>query len=150
MTMEPLQLLFRFSQMARVLYRVTFRVCEEGQKTQVNANLFARWLMDESALCGDPELGIVTIGAAHKTHPLDVRRRKGENLLRGIAYQSQLPDAAPVRERDMSPIGGEFPACLLVFHASIIVLKPGIAFLARLLVLAVVVEPFDSEPGAGG
>src|SRR5229473_2238253 len=87
--MEPLQLLLRFSQRAWVVYRVTFRVREKGQKTQVNADLPARWVMHDCAGCLYPELDVVAIGAMHYPHPLDLLQRKGFDVLLTIAHEPQ-------------------------------------------------------------
>jgi len=47
----------------------------------------------------------------------------------------------------MLAIGFKLPSGLLVLNRSVIVLKSGIAFLPRLLFLAILIEPADSKIG---
>jgi len=64
----------------------------------------------------------------------------------GVADQSQPTNTAAIGEKNVLAIRLELPACLLVLHGAVIVLKFGIALLARLLCFAVFIETGNSEP----
>ncbi len=148
--MQPLQALLCLSQMARVRNGMPLRVCEKGGETQVNTGRGARWLMHDLTLGPNPELDVVPIGTTDNPHPLDLREREGFDVLRGIAHQSQASDARAIREREVLAIGFQSPAGRFVLYRAVVMLELGIAFLARLAVLAVVIEPRDRKPRARG
>jgi hypothetical protein len=102
--------------------------------------------MQDSTLCLDCELHIVAISTMDNPDPLDLLGRKCCNLLLGIADQPQASNATPIGEGDVLAIGFQLPARLLVLDAPVIVLEPGIAFLAWLVGLAVVIEAGDGKP----
>src|SRR5947209_16322233 len=96
------------------------------------------------------ELAIVAISTVDNPDTFDLFGGEGSNLLLLIAYQPQATNATPIREGDVFPIRLDFPASLLVLHAPIVMLKLGIALLARLVVLAILIEAGDSAPGPIG
>jgi hypothetical protein len=145
-----LLLFFCLPQMARVLNAMPLRVREKGGETQVNAGGDARWLMHDLALGPNPKLDIVPIGTTDNPNALDLREREGFDVLRGIAHQSQASDARAIREREVPAVRFQSPACRFVLYRAVVMLELGIAFLARLLVLTVLIEPLDSKPGARG
>src|SRR6266446_2367591 len=95
----------------------------------------------------DAKLHIVAIGPIHNAYALDLLCGKGFNALLGIAHQTQSPDATAIGERDVFPVLFQLPSGLLVFDRAVIMLKAGIALLAWLVVLAIVIEVGDSKPG---
>src|SRR2546428_9881939 len=80
------------------------------------------------------------------SHPFDLLDGEGFNLLFRIANELHPPDATSIREGEVFPVWFQLPSGLFVFHRAVIVLKLGIAFLARLMRFAVVIEAGDSEP----
>src|SRR2546422_7705663 len=143
--MQPLELLLSFAIMTRIVYRISRGIGIVGFQSYIDTNLFLRWLVYGSTLCLDCELHIVAISTVHNPDPLDLLGRKCCNLLLRIAYQSQTSNTTPIGEGNVLPIRRELPARLLVLHAPVIVLKPGIAFLAGLVVLAVLIEAGNSK-----
>src|SRR5260370_21656574 len=87
-----------------------------------------------------PKLAIVAISTVDNTHSLNLFGGEGGNLLLLIAYQPQATNATTIREGDVFPIRLDFPASLLVLHAPIVMLKLGIALLARRVVLTILIE----------
>ena len=57
---------------------------------------------------------------------------------------------AAIREGDVLAVRFQLPARLLVLDGAVVMLETGIAFLAGFVVLAIVIEAFDGEPGARG
>src|SRR6266516_4359730 len=106
--------------------------------------------MHDGTLCLDSELQIVAISTVDNPDPLDLLKRECSNLLLGIADQPQASHTTPIGEGDVLPIRRELPARLLVLHAPVLVLEPGIAFLAWFVLLALVIETGDSKPCAIG
>jgi len=94
------------------------------------------------------ELDRVAIGTMDNPDAFDLLGGEGSNLLFLVAYQSQATNATAINEADMLAIRFDLPAGLLVFYGTVIVLELGIALLAGLLVLAVLIETGDSEPGS--
>src|SRR5205807_853716 len=94
-----------------------------------------------------PELAIIPIGTVDNPHSLDVFGGEGGNLLLLIAYQPQAPYPTPVGEGDVLAVRFDLPSCLLIFYASIIMLELRIALLTGLVVLAIVIETGNREPG---
>src|SRR5438876_9886447 len=136
--MEPLQSLFCLAIIARIVYRLTVGVGIVGFESHINAYLLSRRLMHESTLCLDCELDIVAISTMDNPDPLDLLGRKCCDLLLGVANESQMSDTTAVGDGDVLPVWREPPARCFVLNRAVIVLKPGIAFLAWLVVLAVV------------
>ena len=75
---------------------------------------------------------------------------KGFDLLLLIPDEPEGADGAAIREGDVPAVRFQLPARLLVLNGAIVMLETGIAFLAGFVVLAIVIEPFDGEPGARG
>ncbi len=96
----------------------------------------------------DAELRIISICAAHDANSLDLLHREGFDMLIRIADQAQTSNTTSVGESDVTPIGLQLPPALFVLHASVIVLKLGVAFLAGLVVAAILIEARDGGPGA--
>jgi hypothetical protein len=67
---------------------------------------------------------------------------KGFDLLLLVPDEPEGTDAAAIRF--------QLPARLPVLDGAVVMLETGIAFLAGFVVLAIVIEPFDGEPGARG
>src|SRR5438128_8266247 len=133
--------------MTRVLFRVAFRVRVVGFESHINSYLFVSRDMLYLAFGFHGKLHIVAISTLHNAYALDLFGGKSGNTLLGIADETKPPNATPVSESDVPAVWLQLPTSLLVFNRAIIMLKPGIALLAWLLVLAVVIEPGDSEPG---
>src|SRR5712691_2870893 len=93
------------------------------------------------------ELHIVAIGPMHNAYTLDLLRGEGFNLLLAIAHEAQPTNPTPIGEGDMPAIRIQFPAGLFVLDGAIVVLKLGIAFLARFLLLAILIEARDGSSG---
>src|SRR5258708_18306787 len=146
LSMQSLELLFRFAIVTRIVNPVPFRVGQEGCESDINANCCARWHMLHLALSPDAQLAIVAIGTLDKAHSLDLLEREGGDCLFLIANQAKTANPTPISESDMFAINRELPASGFVLDTSIVVLELRIAFLPRLLVFAVLVEPRDSEP----
>ena len=107
-----------------------------------------RWLVYDTSHYLDSELHIVAISTVDNPDPLDLLKRECSNLLLGIADQPQASHTTPIGEGDVLPIRRELPARLLVLNRAVLVLEPGIAFLAWLVVLAIVIEAGNSKPGS--
>ena len=93
------------------------------------------------------KLEIVAVSTVHKPHPLEGLGGEGFNMLLGIADESKTTNPTAISEANVAAIWLQLPARLFVFYRAVIVLKLGIAFLARLVVLAVVIEAGNSKPG---
>src|SRR6266853_4178146 len=150
LTLQAFQLLFGFAIVARVLYRVALGVGIVGFQPYINAYLLSRRLMHDGTLCLDSELHIVAIGSMDNAYPFDLFKRKGCNLLLRIADQPQASNTTPIGEGDVLPIRREPPSRCFVLHAPVLVLEPGITFLAWLVVFALVIEARNGKPGAIG
>src|SRR6266446_8839768 len=144
--MEPLELLFGLPQKARIGDFDSLRVGIECLESHVNANLFASGLMDDLPSRLHTELDEIAIGTPHDADPFDLLLWESFDLLFLIADEPQTSNAAAVREGDVASIGTQLPARDFVLDGPIIVLKLGIALLAWLLLLAILVEPRDSRP----
>src|SRR6266576_3578030 len=147
---KTLELRLRFAVVARVGDSVSLRVSQEALKTHINTKLTARCNMLDFAGSSDAELAGVAIGAADNANPLDIFHGKGLDLLFLVSDQTQATNATAIGEGDMTACIVELPTSRLVFHASVIVLKLGIAFLPRLLFTAILIVPGDSEIGTVG
>src|SRR5579875_2931866 len=97
-------------------------------------------------LCLEGKLGIVPVSASHDAYPFDKLEREGCNPLPFVAHQAQASDATAIGEDDVLAVGFQFPARLLVFHASVVVLETRIALLVWCVLVAAVIEPADSGP----
>src|SRR3989442_4554719 len=93
-----------------------------------------------------PKLAIVAIGTMHNPDALDLLGGERLNLLLLVAYQPQAANTTPIGEGDVFPVRFDLPAALLVFYGAVIVLELGIALLARLLILAMLVETGNGKP----
>ncbi len=131
LSMQTLELLFRFAKVSRVLNGVALRVGQKSLESHIDADGFPRWNMLDAALCLDSELDIVAISTLENANSLDLLAGECFDLLFLIPNQAQTPDPAPIRERDMLAIRLKFPTGLLVFDRPVIVLEPRIAFFPR-------------------
>src|SRR5713101_7066666 len=87
------------------------------------------------SFCLHRDLHIVAIGPMHDAYPLDLLERKGLYMLIGVVNQPQSPNATAIGEADMASTLVQLPTCLLVLNRAIVMLEPGIALLAWLVVL---------------
>jgi hypothetical protein len=147
---QPLEPFLPFAIIAWVLTRLSGRVSIVGAQPQVDADRLARWFVDNLALRLDPELAVVAVRAAHDAYPFDLRERESFDPLPLVAYEPERADAAAVREGDVLAIRLQLPPGLLVLDGAVVVLELRVALLAALLLLAVLVEPRNGEPGARG
>src|SRR5579883_1619828 len=146
--LQPFELLLCLAIIAGIGYRVALTIGIEGVQPHINPRLFAGGNMLNLAGGSDTELAVVAIRATNEPHPLDLLHGKG--LDSAGANQAQAPDAQAIGEGDVLSVRFEFPARHLVFDASAIMLEPRITLLARLLLLAVVIEALHGMPCALG
>ncbi len=92
------------------------------------------------------ELRIITIRTFQNTNALDLREREGFNA--SGPNQPERANAVPIREGEAPPIALQLPARRFVLHRTVVTLKAWVAFLARLLLLAVLVEAGNRLPGS--
>ena len=64
-----------------------------------------------------------------------------------VADEPHPPNATAIGEGEVAPVWLELPSRRLVLDAAIVPLERGIALLARLVGLAVLIEASDGEPG---
>src|SRR5713226_2349232 len=145
-SMQAFEFLFRFAIVARVLNHVAVGVSQEGLKTHINAHFFPRCNMVDDAFYLEAQLHIIPISPMHDTNALDLLDGEGGALLFRVANQTQATNATAIGENHVFAIGFKLPAALFILDASSIVLKLWVALLARLVFLAVVVEPLNSKP----
>ena len=104
--------------------------------------------MFDGTLCLDRKLDVVAIGPFDEANALDLLDGKFFDVLSFVANQTQAPNAAAIREGEMSchpaPASSPF-ACTPL---PVIVLEAGIALLAWLVGLAVLIETGDGKPCA--
>src|SRR6266851_3885564 len=143
---QSLEFLLSFAIMARVGYGVSFGVGQETLKTNINTNLFPGWNMLNLALGLDTEVAVVSICTADSAHPLDTLSGKGLDMLLLVANQTEATNAAAIGEGDMFAIIIQLPTSLLILDRAVVVLKLGIAFLSRLVLSAIGIEPINSKP----
>ena len=117
-----------------------------GFESNINPYLFIRRNMLDLTFSLNRELAVVAISTMHYPHSLDLFDGKGCNLLFGITHKPESSNATAIGEGDMLAIRLYLPARLFVLDRAVIMLKFGIAFLAWLVVLAVVIEAGNSEP----
>src|SRR5579883_569322 len=98
--------------------------------------------------CLNRKLTIVAICPLDNAHSLELFEREGCYRLLFVAYQSQTPDATAIGECNVLATWLKLPPRRFVFNGTIVVLKAGIAFFARLVVLVVLIEAGDSGPGS--
>ena len=149
----PMQLLesaFRLAKVAGVLYRVAFRIGGVGFQAHIDAFLLAGRHMLNSALGFHAELDIVAVCPSHDAHPFDLFGGKSGDSLLLVANQSKATDSTAIGETDMFAILIKLPARRFVLDAPVVVLKLGIALFAGCVLLAVVVEAGNSQPGTVG
>ena len=146
--MKSLELLFCRAVEAWIGHGVALRVGVVGLESHVNADLFATWDMFYCSFALYPELAIVAIGTMHNPDAFDLLGGEAFNLLFLVAYQSQATNATPIGEANMLAVRFDLPTRVLVFYAPIVMLKLGIALLARLLILAILVETGNGKPGS--
>jgi hypothetical protein len=147
LSLQAFELLLGFAILMRVLDGVTFRVGIVGFESYVDADLLPSWDMRERPISLDTERHRVAIGSSEKANPLDLFEGKGFDVLFLVPDEPKSPDATAIGEGDVFARRRQFPAGLLVLHASVIMLELGIALLAWLVHLAVLVEPLNSKPG---
>ena len=140
----------RFTVVVGALDGVALGVGVEGFEPDINPHLFPSRNVFNMPVNLDAELDIIAIGPLDNSHPFDLLGGKGFNVLLGIANQTHAAYTTAISEGDMPAIGRELPACLLVLDTSVIVLKRGVAFFARFVVLAVVIEAGNREPRSVG
>ena len=100
-------------------------------------------------LCADAaHLTVVAVRSAKQAHALDLLHWKGFDLLLVVPDEPEPTDATAIREGDVLAVRFQLPARLLVLDGAVVMLETGIAFLAGFVVLAIVIEAFDGEPGA--
>ncbi len=145
--MKPFELLLPHAIVARVGKLDAVRVGVVGQKAQINADRRAVRLVDDLAGSLDSKLAIVAVRTAHDPHSLDLARGKGFDPLLLIANKPQPSDPAAIREGDMPPVRLQLPSGLLVLDAPIVMLELRVALRALLVVLAVLIEALDGQPG---
>ena len=92
--------------------------------------------MLNGSLCLHAKLDIVAICPSHNPYSFDLLEGECGKRLLFVAHQTKTPDATAIGEADVFAIGFNLPARLFVFDGTVIMLKPGIAFLAGLLLLA--------------
>ena len=146
--MQLLQALFRFPEMTGVGDRVPFAIGQEYGETHIDASNLAGRNMVHTPLCIHGKLTIVAIRTPDEPYPLDLLRGKVFNALPVVADQSQAANATAIGEADMLAIQLYLPAGLLILDRPIIMLKTRIAFLARRMHLAAIIEAGDSKPGS--
>ena len=144
--MQPFEFLLGFAVVAWVLNRLPVRVSIKNLQPHVYTDHAPGSIMFYLAGSIDAELDVVTISTMYNPHPFDLLDRKDFDMLLGIADKPEPTNAAAISEGDVFPIRLYFPPCLLVLDASVLVLEFGIAFLAWLVVLAVLIEAGNSEP----
>src|SRR5438067_784766 len=93
------------------------------------------------------KLAGVAIRTTHETDSLESLDRELFNTLPFVANQAKTPNAAAISEGDVLAIQLDPPSGGFVLHRTVIMLKLRIAFLARLLVAAVLIEARNREPG---
>ncbi len=137
---QALESLLCLAVVTRVLHAVPIGVRVEGQEADIDPHLCARWLMHHDTRSLYPELTIIAIGPPHNPHPFDVLLREGGDLLFRVPNETESPDTAAIGEGDVSPIGLELPPGLLVLDRAVVMLEPGIALLARLVLFALLIR----------
>jgi len=145
--LQALESFFRLAVVTGVLDGVTLRVRIVGLQAHVDPDLFPARDVLYLASGLDPELAIVAIGTVDNPHSLDLPGGERFHLLLLVAHQPQAPNPTAIREPNVLAVGFQLPARLFVLHGTVIMLERGIALLAGLVVLAVVIEAFNGEPG---
>ncbi len=110
--MEPLELLFSFAIVTRVLYGISLGVGIVGSESHINADVLSRWLMHDGTFCLDCELHIVAISTVDNPDPLDLLCEEMRQFSPGITNQSQASNTASIGEGDMFPVRFQLPARL--------------------------------------
>src|SRR5215470_12280550 len=98
--------------------------------------------MGHRALGLNSELAVVAIGSLHQLHPLDLADGEAGNRTRFLALwagtnQAHCSNPVPIRECNAFAIRLQLPPCHFIFNRAVIMLKAGIALLARFLLPAV-------------
>src|SRR5713226_82223 len=145
-SMQFLQPLFCFPQVARVGYRVPIAIGEKFLQAHINTGMFASGNMFYASFSLYSELTEIAISTLDEANALDLLLGKRFDALFLVPHKPQAPDTAAIGEGDVLPIGFQLPASLLVVHGTIIVLETGIALLAWLVVLAVLIEASNGKP----
>lgn len=146
--LQAFEFLFCLPVVAWVRYGGALAIGIVSLETYVDPNRCEAWAMLNLTFGLYAELDIVAIGTMNNPHPFDLFGGKGFNVLVLVAYQSQATNATAIHEADMLAIRFDLPASLLVFDAAVIVLELGIALLARLVVLTIIIETGDRHPGS--
>jgi hypothetical protein len=129
---------------ARVGDRGVLRIGVVRRQPNIDADHAAGGHMLDTALRLKNHLSVVTIGAADEPHTLDLVAGEGGQV--ACADQFHLSNATAIREGEMTSIRFELPTGGLVLDRSAVMLKVGIAFLAKALRLAVGIEASDALP----
>ena len=145
--LQALESFFRLAVVTGVLDGVTLGVSIVGFQAHVDPDLLPAREVLYLAAGLYPELAIVAIGTVDNPHSLDLLGGERFNLLLLVAHQPQAPNPTAIRETNVLAVGFQLPARLFVLHGTVIMLERGIALLAGLVVLAVVIEAFNGEPG---
>jgi len=143
---KPLESLLSFPVVPRVVYGSALGVGQKALKTYINTQLRVRGDVFNLALDLDSELTVVAIGTADNANTLDILDRKGFYLLFLVANQAKTANPTAIGEGDMRARGLELPSSSFVLDASVVMLELRIAFLSRLVLTTVGIEPINSEP----
>ena len=145
--MQAFELLFGFAIMTGVVYCVAIGIRVEAFQSHINTDHAASRKVFKLALGLNGELAIVAISPMDNSYALDLFDGKGCNLLFLVAHKPHPSDPTAIGEGDVLAIRVKLPSRLFVLDTPVIMLELGIALLPRLVVLAVVIETADSEPG---
>ena len=129
---ETFEFCLSLAVVAWVLNALSVGVGVEDLQPHVDTDHAASFDMFALAFGLHPKLAIISICASQDANSFDLLGGEGFDMLPGIAHQAQSPNAASIDEGDVTSIGLQLPSRLLIFHASIVVLKLGVAFLAGL------------------
>ena len=102
------------------------------------------------ALGLDAKLDIVSICSSDNTNSLDILNWECFDALLLVSNQLEATNPTTVCEGDVTPVWVKFPTSGFVFHRAVVPLEFRIAFLPRLLLLAIIIEPLDSRMSTVG
>src|SRR6266705_1184821 len=148
-SLETFQALFSFVIVPGIGYCIPFGVGQEAFESDINTDLFARWNVVNFAFCFNSELAIVAISSSDNPNLFDSFDWECFDVLFLIANQAESAYPTAIGESDMSAVIVKLPSGSLVLNAPIVMLKSGIAFLAGLFDLAMLIESLDSKPRTG-
>ena len=125
---------------------LTFRVSQVRFESHINAQLLTGWDVLNRSLGIDTELAIVAVCLSDNTNALDQLDGKLFYPLIWVSYQLETAYPTAIRKIDVASIRLKLPPIVFVLDTAVVVLKLGIAFLARFLLLAVVIEARNCKP----